>query len=415
MRSREAREDARRTRHCGSCRSTPRSCCGSRGASRIAPTTRTTRTSAPSRSSSGACASTRRRSPLSWMRTVLRHEALAVRGEREQLVGRVEIDLDRHEDRRGRGSGRARRRPRAAASHGGGAAPAEAAGGHRARAAGRGALVPRDLHAHGMDVHENQPRGHRGSPRAVGAAGSDRVGRRVRALAAAAVGARRWGGERARAGRAASAPALVSRAAARRCATPTPFRGTWRCSSRPWSSIRRCKGRADRCPVTSRSRSTPSSSARRCWRRAPTARSRRCPGRSWQPSPHRPRRSPAAASHSSGRRPLIVRPLMSRRTRLVASPAALTGATHLTTIAFPRMSATAVAPRPPRAGTPSEFTPDAQLALRVHPVCSAARRVRRRSGERPPPSRHRPRPRPARFAATQQPIGVRRALSRRPP
>jgi len=37
--------------------------------------------------------------PLSWMRTVLRHEALAVRGEREQLVGRVEIDLDRHEDR----------------------------------------------------------------------------------------------------------------------------------------------------------------------------------------------------------------------------------------------------------------------------------------------------------------------------
>jgi RNA polymerase sigma factor (sigma-70 family) len=37
--------------------------------------------------------------PLSWMRTVLRHEALAVRGEREQLVGRVAIDLDRHEDR----------------------------------------------------------------------------------------------------------------------------------------------------------------------------------------------------------------------------------------------------------------------------------------------------------------------------
>ncbi len=37
--------------------------------------------------------------PLSWMRTVLRHEALAVRREREQLVGRAEIDLDRHEDR----------------------------------------------------------------------------------------------------------------------------------------------------------------------------------------------------------------------------------------------------------------------------------------------------------------------------
>lgn len=37
--------------------------------------------------------------PLSWMRTVLRHEALAVRGERDQLVGRIAIDLDRHEDR----------------------------------------------------------------------------------------------------------------------------------------------------------------------------------------------------------------------------------------------------------------------------------------------------------------------------
>jgi RNA polymerase sigma factor (sigma-70 family) len=37
--------------------------------------------------------------PLSWMRTVLRHEALAVRREREQLVGHAEIDLDRHEDR----------------------------------------------------------------------------------------------------------------------------------------------------------------------------------------------------------------------------------------------------------------------------------------------------------------------------
>src|SRR6266511_909079 len=37
--------------------------------------------------------------PLSWMRTVVRHEALAVRSEREQLLGRAELDLDRHEDR----------------------------------------------------------------------------------------------------------------------------------------------------------------------------------------------------------------------------------------------------------------------------------------------------------------------------
>jgi RNA polymerase sigma factor (sigma-70 family) len=37
--------------------------------------------------------------PLSWLRTVVRHEALAVRSEREQLLGHVELDLDRHEDR----------------------------------------------------------------------------------------------------------------------------------------------------------------------------------------------------------------------------------------------------------------------------------------------------------------------------
>jgi RNA polymerase sigma factor (sigma-70 family) len=37
--------------------------------------------------------------PLPWLRTVVRHEALAVRSEREQLLGRAELDLDRHEDR----------------------------------------------------------------------------------------------------------------------------------------------------------------------------------------------------------------------------------------------------------------------------------------------------------------------------
>src|ERR1044071_1651917 len=36
---------------------------------------------------------------LPWLRTVIRHEALAVRSEREQLVGHVELDLDRQEDR----------------------------------------------------------------------------------------------------------------------------------------------------------------------------------------------------------------------------------------------------------------------------------------------------------------------------
>lgn len=37
--------------------------------------------------------------PLSWVRTVLRHEALELRVQREQLVGRIEVDLDRHEGR----------------------------------------------------------------------------------------------------------------------------------------------------------------------------------------------------------------------------------------------------------------------------------------------------------------------------
>jgi RNA polymerase sigma factor (sigma-70 family) len=37
--------------------------------------------------------------PLPWLRTVLRHESLAIRAERERLLGRVELDPDRHEDR----------------------------------------------------------------------------------------------------------------------------------------------------------------------------------------------------------------------------------------------------------------------------------------------------------------------------
>jgi RNA polymerase sigma factor (sigma-70 family) len=37
--------------------------------------------------------------PLAWLRTVLRREALAVRRERERLVGRVELDLDRCQGR----------------------------------------------------------------------------------------------------------------------------------------------------------------------------------------------------------------------------------------------------------------------------------------------------------------------------
>lgn len=38
--------------------------------------------------------------PLSWIRTVLRNEALALRAERDRLVGHSEVDLDRHEDHR---------------------------------------------------------------------------------------------------------------------------------------------------------------------------------------------------------------------------------------------------------------------------------------------------------------------------
>lgn len=38
-------------------------------------------------------------SPLNWLRTVLKHEAVAVRIQRERIVGRDEVDLDRHEAR----------------------------------------------------------------------------------------------------------------------------------------------------------------------------------------------------------------------------------------------------------------------------------------------------------------------------
>lgn len=37
--------------------------------------------------------------PVSWVRTVLRHEALALRAQRDQLVSRAEVDFDRHEGR----------------------------------------------------------------------------------------------------------------------------------------------------------------------------------------------------------------------------------------------------------------------------------------------------------------------------
>jgi len=39
--------------------------------------------------------------PLGWVRTVLRHEALALRAERDELIGHVELNADHHADREG--------------------------------------------------------------------------------------------------------------------------------------------------------------------------------------------------------------------------------------------------------------------------------------------------------------------------
>lgn len=81
---------------------------------------------------------------------------------------------------------------------------------------------------------------------------------------------------------------------------------------------------------------------------------------------------------------------------LVASPAALTGTTHLTTIAFPRMSATAVhharrVPAPPSEFTPepsspSEFTPSARQHAEFAAAQGAPTAVTSSSPPAPAPS-----------------------------
>ncbi len=144
-----------------------------------------------------------------WAQTVVRHEALAIRAEREQTLGRLALEDDRHRDAGALDPAeRVERFERLAHT-------AEALRGLKPQEMtalalrAEGAVVQGDLRAYGVVVHEMQPRGQRGTAGAAAAAAGDRVGGGVRALAAAAVAAGRRRGDRERAGGAASAPALV--------------------------------------------------------------------------------------------------------------------------------------------------------------------------------------------------------------
>ena len=128
--------------------------------------------------------------------------------------------------RRRRGGSRRRRRlhPRAGrplraiAPGRGGHERAQAAGGARAAAQGRGLLLPRDLRDHRMDVHQGEPLPDRGAARLRRAGAGHPGRRRVRPPGAGAVRAGGRRGERAGPGRAAAAPEDVPglpRAAAR--------------------------------------------------------------------------------------------------------------------------------------------------------------------------------------------------------
>ena len=76
-----------------------------------------------------------------------------------------------------------------------GAAAAQAPGGARAVAAGAGPQLQRDQRADRLVVHEGQPLSHRGPAQLPVALRDDRVGRRVRALAAGPLGDRRRRGD----------------------------------------------------------------------------------------------------------------------------------------------------------------------------------------------------------------------------
>ena len=142
---------------------------------------------------------------IAWLRVVVKHEALAVRRSRSQLVPVEEVELDGR-PRRGAAPGRrAARGPRTGRALGRGAAPHQARRGEGADAQGRGTLVRRDRRVARLDLHEGEPL-HNGGSRAVpeGLRG-DRGRRGVRAVRADARGAGGRDGERGCAARVASA------------------------------------------------------------------------------------------------------------------------------------------------------------------------------------------------------------------
>ena len=134
---------------------------------------------------------------LAWLKVVVKHEAMAIRSARSESVSNEELDLDARPEptpaparraRRGRRAGRPLRR---------GAARAQARRAPRADAQGPGLLLRGDRPPPRLDLHEGQPRNHRGPAAVHEGLPGDRVRRGLRAAPPGDRRARRRDRERA--------------------------------------------------------------------------------------------------------------------------------------------------------------------------------------------------------------------------
>ena len=146
---------------------------------------------------------------ISWLRVVVKHEALAVRRLRAESVTAEDIDLDGHAPETQRPVDEllaARERVSRGAEA---LRAAEAGRGEGADAQGRGTLVQGDQRPVRLDLYEDEPRDHRRSRPVPQGLRGDRDRRGVRARRAHARGPRRWHGDRRRPPRAPAPPAAL--------------------------------------------------------------------------------------------------------------------------------------------------------------------------------------------------------------
>ena len=224
-----------------------------------------------------------------WLRTVVKHEAWALRRQRQRAApvaddGHVpeppsEAALT-HDQARADRPAAARRR---------GVEAAEAAGDPRAAAEGRGLQLQADTGGHGLDLHEGQPLLDRGTQGVLRARCRHRGRRRVRAAGAAPVEARGRRGDRGGPGGAAAAHPHVPVLPRARCASTAARRPRPRRSCRPPSS---------RFPAGPPSWICP----RGYWRGSPGGRRRRTPPSRWRARRRSRRWPPRRRCSAAGRR-----------------------------------------------------------------------------------------------------------------